>query len=37
MLIGNRVEFLEFFFGAMRARGHPGSANTRLAATRWKG
>src|SRR5258708_6121338 len=32
MLIGNRVEFIEFFFGAMRAGAIPLLLNTRLAA-----
>ena len=32
MLIGNRVEFVEFFFGAMRAGAIPLLLNTRLAA-----
>src|SRR5258708_6972840 len=32
MLIGNRVEFIEFFFGAMRARTIPLLLHTRLAA-----
>ncbi len=32
MLIGNRVEFIEFFFGAMRAGAIPVPLNTRLAA-----
>src|SRR6266540_3911147 len=32
MLIGNRVEFVEFFFGAMRAGAIPLPLNTRLAA-----
>jgi long-chain acyl-CoA synthetase len=32
MLIGNRVEFIEFFFGAMRAGVIPLLLNTRLAA-----
>ena len=32
MLIGNRVEFIEFFFGAMRAGTIPLLLNTRLAA-----
>jgi long-chain acyl-CoA synthetase len=31
MLIGNRVEFIEFFFGAMRAGAIPLLLNTRLA------
>src|SRR4029078_12275006 len=30
MLIGNRVEFIEFFFGAMRAGTIPLLLNTRL-------
>src|SRR4029077_18849131 len=33
MLIGNRVEFIEFFFGAMRAGAIPLLLNTRLAAS----
>src|SRR6266849_6313150 len=32
MLMGNRVEFVEFFFGAMRAGAIPLPLNTRLAA-----
>jgi long-chain acyl-CoA synthetase len=32
MLVGNRVEFVEFFFGAMRAGAIPLLLNTRLAA-----
>src|SRR5882724_13682802 len=32
MLVGNRVEFIEFFFGAMRAGTVPLLLNTRLAA-----
>src|ERR1700736_866219 len=32
MLIGNRVEFVEFFFGSMRAGAIPLPLNTRLAA-----
>jgi long-chain acyl-CoA synthetase len=32
MLVGNRVEFIEFFFGAMRAGTIPLLLNTRLAA-----
>src|SRR5258708_7450385 len=32
MLVGNRVEFIEFFFGAMRAGAIPVPLNTRLAA-----
>jgi long-chain acyl-CoA synthetase len=32
MLIGNRLEFIEFFFGAMRAGAIPLPLNTRLAA-----
>jgi long-chain acyl-CoA synthetase len=32
MLAGNRVEFIEFFFGAMRAGAIPVPLNTRLAA-----
>src|ERR1700760_870694 len=32
MLIGNRVEFVEFFFGAMRMGAIPMLLNTRLAA-----
>jgi long-chain acyl-CoA synthetase len=32
MLVGNRVEFIEFFFGAMRAGAIPVLLNTRLAA-----
>jgi acyl-CoA synthetase (AMP-forming)/AMP-acid ligase II len=32
MLVGNRTEFLEFFFGAMRAGAIPLLLNTRLAA-----
>ena len=32
MLIGNRMEFIEFFFGAMRAGAIPLLLNTRLAA-----
>src|SRR5690242_7367462 len=32
MLVGNRVEFIEFFFGAMRAGAIPLLLNTRLAA-----
>src|ERR1700747_1024758 len=32
MLIGNRTEFIEFFFGAMRAGAIPLPLNTRLAA-----
>ena len=32
MIIGNRVEFIEFFFGAMRAGTIPLLLNTRLAA-----
>ena len=31
MLVGNRVEFIEFFFGAMRAGAIPVPLNTRLA------
>src|SRR5919109_3935319 len=31
MLIGNRTEFIEFFFGAMRAGAIPLPLNTRLA------
>src|ERR687888_2808906 len=33
MLIGNRTEFIEFFFGAMRAGAIPLPLNTRAAAT----
>jgi long-chain acyl-CoA synthetase len=33
MLIGNRTEFVEFFFGSMRAGAIPLPLNTRLAAT----
>src|SRR5215510_1336140 len=32
MLVGNRTEFVEFFFGAMRAGAIPLPLNTRLAA-----
>jgi long-chain acyl-CoA synthetase len=32
MLVGNRLEFIEFFFGAMRAGAIPVLLNTRLAA-----
>jgi len=32
MLIGNRMEFIEFFFGSMRAGAIPLPLNTRLAA-----
>jgi long-chain acyl-CoA synthetase len=32
MLVGNRLEFIEFFFGAMRAGAIPVALNTRLAA-----
>jgi long-chain acyl-CoA synthetase len=32
MMVGNRVEFIEFFFGAMRAGAIPVPLNTRLAA-----
>ena len=32
MLVGNRIEFIEFFFGAMRAGAIPVPLNTRLAA-----
>jgi long-chain acyl-CoA synthetase len=32
MLVGNRAEFIEFFFGAMRAGAIPVPLNTRLAA-----
>src|SRR5262249_57181863 len=32
MLIGNRTDVIEFFFGAMRARAIPLPLNTRLAA-----
>src|ERR1051326_9115883 len=32
MLVGNRVEFVEFFFGAMRMGAIPMLLNTRLAA-----
>jgi long-chain acyl-CoA synthetase len=32
MVVGNRVEFIEFFFGAMRAGAIPVPINTRLAA-----
>src|ERR1700722_2772839 len=32
MLVGNRLEFVEFFFGAMRAGAIPVPLNTRLAA-----
>src|SRR5207245_8558599 len=32
MLIGNRTEFIEFFFGSMRAGAIPLPLNTRLAA-----
>src|SRR5437879_10694750 len=32
MVIGNRTEFVEFFFGAMRAGAIPLPLNTRLAA-----
>ncbi len=32
MLVGNRLEFIEFFFGAMRAGAIPLPLNTRLAA-----
>ena len=31
MLVGNRIEFIEFFFGAMRAGAIPVPLNTRLA------
>src|SRR3954469_8587372 len=31
MIVGNRVEFLEIFFGAMRAGAIPVAINTRLA------
>jgi long-chain acyl-CoA synthetase len=31
MLVGNRIEFIEFFFGAMRAGALPVPLNTRLA------
>src|ERR1043165_8526993 len=37
MLIGNRVEFVEFFFGAMRAGAIPLLLNTRLAANTLEG
>jgi long-chain acyl-CoA synthetase len=37
MLIGNRVEFIEFFFGAMRAGTIPLLLNTRLAANTLEG
>jgi len=37
MLIGNRVEFVEFFFGAMRAGTIPLLLNTRLAASTLEG
>src|SRR6185312_2958735 len=37
MLIGNRVEFIEFFFGAMRAGTIPLLLNTRLAASTLEG
>jgi long-chain acyl-CoA synthetase len=37
MLIGNRVEFIEFFFGAMRAGTIPLLLNTRLAANTLQG
>jgi acyl-CoA synthetase (AMP-forming)/AMP-acid ligase II len=37
MLIGNRVEFVEFFFGAMRAGAIPLLLNTRLAASTLEG
>ena len=37
MLIGNRVEFIEFFFGAMRAGAIPLLLNTRLAANTLEG
>src|ERR1700737_2797956 len=32
MLVGNRTEFIEFFFGSMRAGAIPLALNTRLAA-----
>ena len=32
MIVGNRVEFIEFFFGAMRAGAIPLLLNTRLGA-----
>src|SRR6476660_10269038 len=32
MLVGNRTEFIEFFFGSMRAGAIPLPLNTRLAA-----
>src|SRR6266852_2762669 len=37
MLIGNRVEFIEFFFGAMRAGAIPLPLSTRLAADTLEG
>src|SRR6187399_2185863 len=37
MLIGNRVEFIEFFFGAMRMGAIPLLLNTRLAANTLEG
>src|SRR3954471_12843563 len=37
MLVGNRVEFIEFFFGAMRAGAVPLLLNTRLAASTLEG
>src|SRR6266436_4874171 len=37
MLVGNRVEFIEFFFGAMRAGTIPLLLNTRLAANTLEG
>src|SRR6185295_7884099 len=37
MLVGNRVEFIEFFFGAMRAGTIPLLLNTRLAASTIEG
>ena len=37
MLVGNRVEFIEFFFGAMRAGAIPLPLNTRLAADTLEG
>ena len=37
MLVGNRVEFIEFFFGAMRAGTIPLLLNTRLAADTLEG
>ena len=37
MLVGNRIEFIEFFFGAMRAGTIPLLLNTRLAAATLEG